>query len=64
MYQPKLRDDQVKQLYMLAKSKNKPMTELIREAVDEYMAKKNKEVKHNEDHTGSCKTGVERSAGF
>ena len=64
MYQPKIRDDQVKQLYLLAKSNNKPMTHLIREAVDEFLAKKTKEVKDNEDHTGACETGVEGSARF
>jgi len=45
MYQPKIRDDQVRQLYMLAKSTNKPMTKLIREAVDEFLAKGTKEAK-------------------
>jgi len=64
MYQPKIRDDQVKQLYMLAKSRNKPMTKLIREAVDEFLSKENEEVTHNEDHIGACETGVERSARF
>ena len=64
MYHPKIRDDQVKQFYLLAKSRNKPMTKLIREAVDEFLAKKNKEVKDSEDHTGACETGVERSARF
>ncbi len=64
MYQPKIRDDQVKQLYVLAKSRKEPMTQLIREAVDEFLAKKGKEVKDNEDHTGACETSVERSARF
>jgi predicted transcriptional regulator len=65
MYQPKIRDDQVRQLYVLAKSTKKPMTKLIREAVDEFLAKKHgEEVKHNEDHTGACQTGVERGPGF
>jgi len=49
MYQPKIRDDQVKELYVLAKSTRKPMTQLIREAVDEFLARKNEEVKDNED---------------
>jgi len=62
MYQPKIRDDQVKQLYLLAKSRNKPMTRLIREAVDEFLAKKTEKVKDNEGHTGASETGVERSA--
>ena len=64
MYQPKIRDDQVRQLYLLAKSAKKPMTRLIREAVDEFLVKRTEEVKHNEDHTGACETGVERSARF
>ena len=55
MYQPKIRDDQVKQLYLLAKSRKKPMTKLIREAVDEFLAKNGKEVNRNEDlsHDGA-----------
>jgi hypothetical protein len=61
MYQPKIRDDQVKHLYLLAKSTRKPMTELIREAARDFLAKKNGEVKDNEDHTGACEAGVERS---
>ena len=44
MYQPKIRDDQVRQLYLLAKARNYPMTILIREAVDEYLSKHKKEV--------------------
>jgi hypothetical protein len=64
MYQPKIREDQVKQLYLLAKSRKKPMTQLIREAVDEFLAKRIGEVKHDEDHAGACETGVERSARF
>ena len=64
MYQPRIRDDQVRQLYMLAKSTRKPMTKLIREAVDEFLAKRNKEVKDSENHTGTCETSIERSARF
>ena len=40
MYQPKMREEQVRQLYVLAKSTRKPMTQLIREAVDEVLPKK------------------------
>jgi hypothetical protein len=64
MYQPKIREDQVKQLYLLAKSRNKPLTQLIREAVDEFLAKNGKEVKDNEDLTRACETGVKGSAGI
>ena len=49
MYQPKIRDDQVRQLYLLAKTRNKPMTKLIREAVDDFLAKNGKEVHQDED---------------
>jgi hypothetical protein len=64
MYQPKIRDDQVRELYLLAKSRKEPMTQLIREAVDQFLAKKNNEVKDDEDHARACETCVERSAGF
>ena len=62
MYQPKIRDDQVRQLYLLAKSRKKPMTQLIREVVDEFLAKKTEEVEDNENHAGASETGVEGSA--
>jgi hypothetical protein len=64
MYQPKIRDDQVKQLYPLAKSRRKPMTKLIREAVEEFLSKRKGEVRNSENHTGACETGVEGSTRF
>ena len=36
MYQPALRPDQIKALYYLKKKLARPMTELARDAVDEY----------------------------
>ena len=43
MYTPKLRDDQIKKLYKLAQYKDKPMTLLLRDAVDEYLKKELKD---------------------
>ena len=37
MYQPALRPDQVKALYYLKQKLARPMTELAREAVDDYL---------------------------
>lgn len=37
MYQPALRPDQVIQLYYLKQQRRKPMTRLLREAVDQYL---------------------------
>ena len=37
MYQPALRDDQIKSLYYLKLNRRKPMTRLLREAVDQYL---------------------------
>jgi len=45
MYQPALRPDQIRALYLLKARVNRPMTALVREAVDEYL----KEGTHN-DH--------------
>jgi len=50
MYQPKMRDDQVKQLYLLAQEAKKPMTQLIRDAVDEYLTRQTEGGETNEDH--------------
>jgi len=61
MYQPKIRDDQVRQLYLLPKSTRKPMTEFIRKAAHDFLANK-RGVKDHEDRTGVCEAGVERSA--
>ena len=38
MYQPALRPDQVTALYYLKRQQRRPMTKLIREAVDRYLA--------------------------
>jgi len=38
MYQPALRPDQVKALYYLKRQVRRPMTKLLREAVDLYLA--------------------------
>ena len=37
MYQPALRYDQIKSLYYLKLQRRKPMTRLLREAVDQYL---------------------------
>ena len=37
MYQPALRPDQVKALYDLKQQRRRPMTRLLREAVDYYL---------------------------
>lgn len=38
MYQPALRPDQIRSLYLLKKASRVPMTRLAREAVDAYLA--------------------------
>ena len=37
MYQPALRPDQIRRLYYLKLQRRKPMTRLLREAVDQYL---------------------------
>jgi len=37
MYQPALRPDQVQALYYLKQQRRRPMTRLLREAVDHYL---------------------------
>jgi hypothetical protein len=37
MHQPALRPDQITQLYYLKLQRRKPMTRLLREAVDHYL---------------------------
>ena len=38
MYQPQLRPDQIKSLYFLKRQRRRPMTKLLREIVDSYLA--------------------------
>jgi hypothetical protein len=38
MYQPALRHDQIKSLYYLKLHRRRPMTKLLREIVDTYLA--------------------------
>ena len=38
MYQPQLRPDQIKSLYYLKLQRRSPMTKLLREIVDTYLA--------------------------
>ena len=38
MYQPELRPDQIKSLYALKQQRRRPMTKLLREIVDAYLA--------------------------
>ena len=37
MYQPTLRPEQITQLYYLKQQQRKPMTRLLREAVEQYL---------------------------
>ena len=38
MYRPALRPDQVRALFLLKQQRRRPMTRLLREAVDQYLA--------------------------
>jgi hypothetical protein len=37
MYQPALRPDQIRSLYYLKQQRRRPITKLLREAVDQYL---------------------------
>jgi len=43
MYSPKIKPEQVKELYLLKQINKKPMTKMVRDAVTDYI-KKNKEM--------------------
>ena len=38
MYQPALRPDQIRALFFLKRQRHRPMTKLLREIVDSYLA--------------------------
>ena len=46
MYQPALRPDQITRLYYLKLHRRKPMTRLLREAVDQYLQAHTEELEH------------------
>lgn len=39
MYQPEAREDQIRALYRLSQARRVPMTQLIRQALDEYLTR-------------------------
>jgi|GEM_PF-3354279 len=50
MYQPKIKDDQIEALYRLGVQMKKPMTHIIRQAIDEYVTKFNLNPLRREAH--------------
>ena len=42
MYSPRIQDNQIKRLYLLAKEYGIPMTEVVRAAIGEYLKKHEK----------------------
>ena len=48
MYTPKLSEYQIRELYQLKLKVNRPMTHLLRDAVNDYLNKQRKEEKINE----------------
>ena len=51
MYQPALRPDQITRLYYLKLQRRKPMTRLLREAVDQYLQAHAGEIKQLKKET-------------
>ena len=43
MYSPKIREDLIPKLYRLGQRKRRPMTHLVAEAIDEYLARQERE---------------------
>lgn len=39
MYSPKLKDHQIKKIYLLAKDTGVPMTKIVKIAIDQYLEK-------------------------
>ena len=40
MYQPRIKDDSIRRLYRLGKSQGRKMTQLVNEAVEQYLERK------------------------
>lgn len=47
MYSPKIKEELVRKLYQLKQQTNKPMTNLVHEAVTEYLRRNNDGVRKN-----------------
>ena len=45
MYSPKLRADQIHQLYLLRRLRKRPMTKLVQQIVDEYLTAHQEELR-------------------
>ena len=60
MYQPALRPDQVKALYFLKQQRRRPMTKLLRDAVDQYLEAFGGQ--HGETLRGGTETGRKKTA--
>ena len=56
MYQPALRHDQIRSLYQLKLERDRPMTALVREAVDRYLATEGNDLSTPQDSSlpASC----------
>lgn len=42
MYSPRIKDEQLRKLYQLKEVKKKPITQMVQEAIEEYLSKHDK----------------------
>lgn len=42
MYSPRIKDEQLRKLYQLKQVSNKPITQMVQEAIEEYLIKYDK----------------------
>ena len=48
MYSPKINEQHIKPLYYLGKQKRIPMTKLVNQAITEYLAKQENQIKSSQ----------------
>jgi len=42
MYQPRIKDEQIRRLYKVRKEQKRPMTKVVAEAIEQYLANQEK----------------------
>ena len=55
MYRPALRPDQVHALFLLKQQRRRPMTQLLREAVDQYLAAQSEQLRERKEGEETAK---------
>lgn len=54
MYSPKIKENQIKELFKLKETSKIPMTKLVEQAIDEFLKKNKKKILNNANAKNRC----------